>query len=380
MTNPFKYGTIVTGDDFADREEELSLLIKELTNGQNIILFSPRRYGKTSLVSVALQKLSEQGALTAYVDVYGCLFLSEFVDNIIKATVIPAYDKLDKAVNFLKTSLSGLRPVITVNPLDGSFEVTYKKEIASSGETKVLAEVLDAPEKLAIAKNKHLIMVFDEFQEVQNFNGYKIENLMRTYFQHHKHVTYVFIGSKKHLIQEVISTPNNPFFKFAKPFSLDKIPKEKFQVFILDKFKRTNINISASTINHLLDFTEGHPYFTQQLSHELWNIACEKGTVEESDLSKAIELILQTHNDVFVNKWEQLTIFKRKLLVGISHENYPEIYSADFIEKYELSSSSHVTRAIKSLLEDETLEKIGAEYVLTDIIFREWIKRQNIRP
>jgi len=245
MPNPFKYGSIVTGKDFADREEELSLLVKELKNGQNLLLYSPRRYGKSSLVCMALEQLSKEGFLTAFVDLYGCVYLSDFVDKIVTETVVPAYDKLDKAANFLKTAISGLRPTITVNPTDGTFEISYKKEVASAGEKQILTEVLDAPEKLAVSKNKPLVVVFDEFQEVKNFNGSKVENLMRTHFQHHKHVTYVFMGSKQHLMREMIADSNKPFFRFAKPVSLGKIPKDKFKRFILEKFKRTSIRIDA---------------------------------------------------------------------------------------------------------------------------------------
>lgn len=377
MPNPFKYGSIVTGGDFADREEELSLLVKELKNGQNLLLYSPRRYGKSSLVCMALEQLSKEGYLTAFIDLYGCVYLSDFVDKIVRETVVRAYDKLEKAVNFLKTALYGLRPVITVNPADGTFEISYKKEVASAGEKQVLTEVLDAPEKLAISKNKPLIVVFDEFQEVKNFNGWKVENLMRTHFQHHKHVTYVFMGSKQHLMQEMIADSNKPFFRFAKPISLDKIPKDKFKRFILEKFERTNILIDDSAVNDILAFTDGHPYFTQQICHEIWNIGCERNKVLEKDFSKTIDSILETRNDIFVSQWEQLTVLKKKLLIGLTQEAQPSIYSASFIQKYELSSVSHVTRAIKSLMLDETLEKTNDAYVMTDILFREWVKRQS---
>jgi hypothetical protein len=54
--------------------------------------------------------------------------------------------------------------------------------------------------------------------------------------------------------------------------------------------------------------------------------------------------------------------------------------SASSIQKFELASASHVTRAVKSMLEDETLEKINGTYALTDILFKEWIKRQSNQP
>jgi len=377
MPNPFKYGVIVTGEDFADREKELKLLVKELTSGQNILLYSPRRYGKSSLMMMVLEILQKKGIMTALIDLYGCISLSDLIDKLVEETVVPAYDTMDKIVNFLKSALSGFRPEITVNP-DGSMKISYRKEVTSAGEKYILPEVLDAPEKLAKAKNTPLIVVFDEFQEITNFNGTQLENLMRTHFQHHKHVTYVFMGSKRHIMEQMFGDANRPFYRFAKPFPLGKIPIEEFGNFILEKFKQTGIAIDPSIVDSLLAFTDGHPYFTQQLCHELWNISSERGVVQKNDIEKAIAAILRIHDDLFVRIWDPLTVPQKKLLVGMSVEDgVSAVYSMSFIEKYELISPSHVARAIDQLLKDGTVEKVNDAYTLTDIFFKEWIKTKT---
>lgn len=379
MPNPFKYGVIVTGEDFADRKKELKLLVKELTSGQNMLLYSPRRYGKSSLMMMVLELLQKKGIMTAFIDLYGCVSLSDLVDELVEETVVPAYGTMDKIVNFLKSALSGFRPEITVNPDDGSLKISYRKEMAIAGEKNFLPEVLDAPEKLAEAKNKPLVIIFDEFQEITNFNGSRLENLMRTRFQHHKHVTYVFMGSKRHIVEQMFGDANRPFYRFAKPFPLGKIPVEEFKDFIVEKFKETEITIASSTINSLLAFTDGHPYFTQQLCHELWNIAGERGSAAEDDIEKAIAVILRIHNDLFFRIWESLTVPQKRLLVGMSiEESVPSVYSMSFIKKYELTSPSHVKRAIEPLLEDETIEKVNDAHALTDIFFKEWIRGKTV--
>jgi AAA+ ATPase superfamily predicted ATPase len=376
MPNPFKYGTIVTDEDFADRKEELELLVKELANGQNMILYSPRRFGKSSLMIMGLRELQKKGIMTAFIDLYDCTFLSDLVDKIVKETVIPAYDKIDKAVKFLGSALKGLRPAIVANP-DGSFEMSYKREVVAADENVVLSEVLDAPEKLAIIKKKHLVVVFDEFQEVENYNGKKIENIMRTHFQHHRHVTYVFMGSKRHMMQQMFTNRSSPFFKFAKPFPLGKIPKEEFKIFFLKKFKNTNVTVTPSLADKILAFTDGNPYYTQLLCHEIWNITCEKGKAEDEDFNEAIDSIMNTHSDLYISQWDSFTVPQRKLLVGISMEEDPKaVYSTLFIKKYELMSASHVSRALKHLLKAEFIEKTDGAYVIADIFFKEWIKRR----
>jgi len=46
MKNPFIYGKIVTGEDFCNRKKEIAELSRDIENSQNVILFSPRRFGK----------------------------------------------------------------------------------------------------------------------------------------------------------------------------------------------------------------------------------------------------------------------------------------------------------------------------------------------
>lgn len=377
MINPFKYGTIVTGKDFADREDELKLLIKELTSGQNMVLYSPRRYGKSSLIINVLEMLKKNDIITAYIDLYGCVFLSDLVDKLVEETVLPAYGTIDKASKFLRSTFSGIRPEFTLNS-DGSFKISLKKEVAAQGEKSVLDKILDAPEHLAKAKGKNLVVVFDEFQEIVNFDGKVLENLMRSHFQHHKEVSYVFMGSKRHILEQIFEDPNRPFYRFAKPFPLSKIPIKEFKKFIMKKFKETGIEIDSSTIDELLDFTDGHPYFTQQLCHELWNIASENKIAKKEDVKKAILEILRIHKDLFIKEWDSLTIHQKKLLVGLSWEDsVTKLYASSFVEKYELSSSSHVYRAMEPLLKEGTVEKIDDVYSITDIFLKEWIKSKT---
>ncbi len=54
MNNPFKFGSIVDGDFFTDRREELLQIERMLNSDNHIILISPRRFGKSSLMQYAI--------------------------------------------------------------------------------------------------------------------------------------------------------------------------------------------------------------------------------------------------------------------------------------------------------------------------------------
>lgn len=373
MINPFKFGKIVTGDDFADREKETEQLIREIKSGQNILLYSPRRYGKSSLILKVLEGVERSGMLTSYIDLYGCLTISEFIDKLIEETVVPSQGTFSKISNFLKKNLSGIKPTITLKT-DGSASVSFKKELEAKGTEIVLPKVLDAPQKLAENKEKRVVVAFDEFQEISHMDGLGIEKIMRSCFQMHKDVTYLFAGSRKHIIEEIFGQERRPFYKFAKPFPLSKISPHDFEPFIARKFKDTNISVSHNVIDIILHFTEGHPYLTQQLCHELWNVSYEKAEVKEEDIPNALQIILYQHGDYFSGIWDSLATSKKKLMMAIAQEiKVKNIYSKSFIAKHSLTSQSGVKKALNSLLKEGLVER-SEGYYIEDVFLREWIR------
>lgn len=374
LVNPFKYGKIVSGDDFADREKETKQLFGDLKSGQNILLYSPRRYGKTSLIFRTLDLLKKDGVMTSYVDVYGCLTASDLMDKIIQETIVPAQRTLQRIGDFLREQFSDLRPEVTLNT-DGSVSVSFKKEVQVQGTEKVLPKILDAPEKLAETKKKQLVIAFDEFQEITGMDGLDLEKSMRSSFQRHKNVTYLFAGSKQHVMEEIFGQERRPFYKFAKPFPLEKIPIKQFATFVASKFKETGISISPAIVDSVLHFTQGHPYLTQQLCHELWNISSEQKEAKEEDISTALNTILSQHGDYFSKIWDSLASSQKKIMTAIAEETQVRnIYSTHFITKHALVSASHVKKALHYLEKEALVEHSDGVYYIEDIFLREWIR------
>jgi AAA+ ATPase superfamily predicted ATPase len=377
MANPFKYGKVVSGEDFADRTMETKQLVEDLRSGQNILLYSPRRYGKTSLIIRALDILRSQGVIIAYIDLFRCVTLSDLADKIVQEVVVQSQGKIDKIAEFFKDQISGVRPEFRLNS-DGSIAVTLKKEIESMGPELILSKVLDVPEKVAENRQKRVVVAFDEFQEITSLNegkNYSIEKAMRSSFQVQKDVTFLFAGSKQHMLAEMFGKEKRPFYKFAKAFPIGKIPLEEFVEFILTKFKDTTIDVSKETVDKMLFFTQGHPYITQQLCHEVWNIANDHKKVEQTDVEKAIKVILTQHGDYFGKIWDSLKSNQKKLMVAIAQEGTAKnIYSVSFIEKYNLLSASHVKRSLNQLESEALLERSDEGYYIEDVFLREWVR------
>lgn len=58
MKNPFKFGSVVEGDNFTNRIDEIEKIKSILQSDNHLIIISPRRYGKTSLINKIVNELN----------------------------------------------------------------------------------------------------------------------------------------------------------------------------------------------------------------------------------------------------------------------------------------------------------------------------------
>ncbi len=364
--NPFKYGGIVFGKNFVDREHEIKELSRRILSGKSVMLYSPRQLGKSSLIAETFRRLSKN-VICVHIDLYGVGSRERLAEEIIKSIAISAFTTFDKIKRAIAELLKSLKiDVVLTHEGDIRFEVGRGVPVQS------LADAFDFAEKVARRNNKAMVVAFDEFQEISNLDGIELEKLMRSRFQHHENVAYIFAGSKRHLLQEIFGEESRAFYKFAEPMTLEPIPKEEFAAFILKKFKESSGLISDKAVEKIFGLTNGHPYYTQQLCYEIWFIS--KRVKEEIVVEQAVQNIL-THQLInYLNIWDRLPRLQRNLLVGLAKEEKLSIYSAEFIDEYRLKTQSHVKRAFELLKKKGIIE----EGKITDIFFKEWLKAKVV--
>jgi len=168
----------------------------------------------------------------------------------------------------------------------------------------MLNHVYDLPQKIAEKKGENFVIAVDEFQEILNFNGESIEKGMRASFQHHDRVGYLFAGSKKHLIGDMVYNSNRPFYKIGRVINLDKIPEKEFRRFLKDKFEKTGFEMEGGVVDKILELTENYPYNAQFLCYELWDMKFDDRKIAISDIETGLDNILNEETPFFANIWE----------------------------------------------------------------------------
>jgi len=374
MINPFQYGGVVGKDAFCNRKKELADIIKAMENGERLFVFSERRVGKTSLIRLALSKLTKGQYLGAYVDLWPTDGEESFATATAKAITESMATTADKMLQSAKKLFGRLIPSITIDST-GNPQVTFE-----FGRSRVsrpeLEEVLTAPAKIVTKKNHRVVIVFDEFQRILEYGSDLAERTLRSAIQDQRGVSYIFLGSRKHLVQKMFLDQSRPLYRAGGHYPLGSIDVKDWLPFIRERFSKSNKEISNDLIRSICQTTSGHPFYTQHLCHAIWEL-CEPGNrVNNESIEAAIHLLLDRENYAYTALWESLSINQRRFLTGLAKE--PEgvkAFAADFLRCYNLHSASNVQRAVEALLEKDVIDRSNGSFIISDRFFKIWIRK-----
>ena len=373
MHNPFRFGPVVTGEDFADRGKELAELRRELRGGQHLFLLSPRRFGKTSLIFAALEALRRDGLLVAYVDAFRATTPLQLLELLASAVLRGAESKPERLFR-LATELLGRMQVQVGTDPTGSPTVSFGVGSAARDRLALQEQVLELPERLAAKRGKQLVVVFDEFQEIQRFPGGGMEKALRSHFQTHRRVSYLFAGSKESALRDMASRERSPFYKFGRLMPLGIIPAAEFAPYLRARFRSGRLRVTDEIIEAILAAADDVPYNVQRLCHELW-AACAGSSdrLIERDIGEAIARIVAQDAPHYSALWDRLSLHQRQVLQAIGQGGGRNVFAASYLAAHRLGSHSSMQTSLRLLVKEQVLAKTHGEYRFVDPFLREWV-------
>jgi AAA+ ATPase superfamily predicted ATPase len=368
--NPFIYGGRVSGDAFCNRESEIRELLEDIRGRQHVIIYSQRRFGKTSLVWKILEEIQKEGIIPVYADLYPISTLGEFIEEYAKA-IARTLSMYEKAKALMRELFSRLHLSMGI---DTAGNPQWSVGFDRSRESETFDEVVSSMENYLKRKGKYGVVVFDEFQQITETNGEKTERRLRSAIQTHEHVSYLFVGSKRHLLLDLFSNPNRPFYRSGKIFPLEKIDLDHLQEFIKKRYNGAGVDIDQKTLKLIMETTECHPYYTQYLCHVLYDIM-EKRRIRTDDVPKAIDLLLSRESTAYMNTWDLLTHRQKQTLVALSETGPGESpFRPEILRRFNISQPAVMIRALGSLVDKDLVDREGGRYDIIDLFFKRWIK------
>jgi AAA+ ATPase superfamily predicted ATPase len=372
MDFPFTYGKIVSGSQFVNRKEEIAILKNNIDHGIHTVLISPRRWGKSSLVKQASKKFSKHKELKfVFIDFFRLTDEVEFYEAFSTAILRATSSKLTDLGNVAKKFFKSLQPNISIgNVASGEFNISLQWEDVE----KNYDEVLNLPEKLAKKRNEKMVICIDEFQSMEKFKDPDLfQSRLRSVWQHHSHVVYILYGSKRHMMNKIFNSQNNPFFRFGELMFLQKIKKKHFCKFIIATFEKSGKVIPKNRANRIIELADKNPYFIQQLSRQVWIKSGE--LVIDTDITSSVEDIILQNTVWYIREVERMTPPQFSYLKAVMNGE-PQLSGQEVIRKYKLGSSANVAKIKRVMEEREILDFWNPYPEFIDPFFKLWIRKQ----
>jgi uncharacterized protein len=373
--NPFRFGALALDEAFADRDDELRELVHDVRNGQDVVIFAPRRFGKSSLAWRAAQELVRKRVLVAQLDLMNTPTKARLAERLADSIFENVASPLERARERALAPFRGLQiqPTVNVDPEDGSLSFSFAVARRAQDLDATLERLLALPGELAAAKNRRVALFLDEFQEIVAIDP-RLPMLLRSVFQRQPEVAHVYLGSRRHVMERIFNDENEPFWRSAKPTELGPIPTGPFAEFVVERFRASRRAIRAEALERIMAATGGHPYATQELCYFLWEVTSGRRAATPADVETAIEALLRAEDAHFTLVWEQAAAAQRLLLVALAREQPARPLTGDYRREHGLPSAATVQKALAALEQRELIARGPDGHRISEPFLAEWIR------
>jgi hypothetical protein len=372
--NPFKYGPNAHDDSYTDRDAEINELATDALNGQDVVVFAPRRFGKTSLVHRAAQRLTTERVLVAEVDLWVTPTKEKLAARLAREIAdILGISGRAKEIARVFGSLR-IRPIVTVED-DGSFGFSFAAGHSAADVDDTLERLLRMLGETAASRKRPVVLILDEFQEIVEIDP-GLTKLMRSVFQEQPEVAHIYLGSKRHLMERIFNDQNEPFWRSAKRIELGPISADDFKPFVRGGFRENDRDITDEVVDRVLEITGGHPYATQQLCYFLWAHTPEGATADDERLESALSRLLVSEHTHFSDRWDRATGNQRILLSALAEEpGRPQ--TRDYQTRHGLRGSSTTQKTVDALIQQELVTKNDGFVVISEPFLADWVRAET---
>ncbi len=378
-SNPFRYGALALDDAFTDREREIAELRADIRNGQDVVVFAPRRYGKSSLIWRVSQDLVRRRVLVAAVDLMTTPTVGKLAEKLARAIHEDVASRKEKALDRLRVfGALRIKPTVNVDPDSGRLSFGFDADHRPEDLRATLEHLLELPGQLAAERGRRVALIFDEFQEIVDLDP-ALPRMMRAVFQEQPEVAHVYLGSRRHMMRRLFSDENEPFWRSAKPIELGVIAPEAFRGYIAELFEASGRTIDSQAVDAVLAVTGGHPYATQELCYFLWQLTPAGAPADLSRLDEALDGVLRSENAHFTTVWDHASAQQRVLLQALAAEPGRAL-TTDYRRRHELPSPSTVQSAVTALEREELVANERGEVRIVEPFLSEWVRLRTEGP
>jgi hypothetical protein len=372
MANPYHYGTPVSGDQFAGREQETAGLVARMRDGINVVVISPRRYGKTSLLARAAARMRDDDAAVVEINVLRCRDVATFAAQLANHAYRLKGGRWHRVRQAVPEFLRRLRVSPSVTFEGDQPKFSFSPALTVEDAETVIADVYAVLEELS--QRKAAVLVLDEFQAITTLGGH-LPSLFKALADAHPHVSLVLAGSKKHLMERLVVSADAPLFGMAERFALDVLPDDVMTAYLRTRADVGGKPMSQAAAERLVELAGPVPNDVQQLAYEVFNVAERRITVD--DVERGLLMAVEHEATLHADRFESLAAGQRRVLSELARAPASEPYSASFARDVGLATAGSVRTALEALLADELVSVRGGVYRVANPFFAAWLRESG---
>lgn len=368
VLNPFKFGDPVEGEYYLPRKELSQLVPQFLENRIHVVLIGSRRFGKTSFVLNLLRELEESSYTCLFVDIFNITSHRDFLQQMLRALRSKRswLKKLLGAVPKLSPKMSAELDLETGHPslgltLDRSSEKDVKEAIQ---------DLLAGLENLG----KRIIFVIDEFQKITEIGDQGwLEATLRTHMQQLKNTSFLFTGSRKSIIYDMLNNHTRPLYRSCQPIEFPSFGEE-FTDWVLARFSEVGIKCDRKAIAHLRRLVQDTPNYVQMVCFHL--VAAGKKRVTKEEVENILETVVRQNAYAYQTLLNSLSLTQQRALRLAAIEG-KEVFAKELLAKYEIASAPALASSIRSLKDKGILDEEGTGrgmVTFDDPLFAIWLR------
>jgi AAA+ ATPase superfamily predicted ATPase len=370
INNPFIVGKYLSDRYFCNRAEETEFLRKQILNGRDVALISPRRIGKSGLIQHFFNQSDiKDQYYSFFVDIYATTSFAEFVYIIGKEI----YEQLKPQSTVWKERffqiISSFRVGFKLHSVTGnpSFDLGL-------GDIQTPQTTLDEIFAYIEEADKPCIIAIDEFQQIGEYAERNVEALLRTKIQKCHRAQFIFAGSKRHMMSNMFNSPSKPFYQSAISMGLEPIPVDVYAEFAMGLFEERDKHVEREVVQAVWNMFNGYTWFVQMMMNELFALTKPNETCTLDMINEAHRNVIMSQESSYKDLMSQLPPKQKIVLQAIAKEGLAQnITSSKFIKKYNLSSASSVQAAVKLLIKNDLITQTGNGYRVYDFFLSEWL-------
>lgn len=360
MNSPFPYDRLPHSNEFFGRHEEFKKLLTTVQYSNNLLIYSKRRMGKSSLIQQFLDKNSSD-YLTIYVDIFDITSKEDFAHKLLKALANAQKFDLKTTIKNLSSLFKRVRVEPTIDP--NTLEYSIKPIIATLNFEEMMEDFFSSLKELS--KTYKIILAIDEFQQIATIVDVKLDAILRTQIQQRDNISYIFLGSKRHLLTSLFEY-KAPLYELATPLLLKPLC-----IKAIYEYSKQYLKISYELIEYIYTQSDGETKMIQNILHFLY-LQKEKEVCKDM-IQEAINEIINSKDGSYKLLYDTLGNNQKIALkiVGIYKKGF---FANSVLQKYNIKKQT-LQSSVDALFTKEIIDKEEEQYFIPDRSFELWVER-----